>query len=88
MWLPNVKHVPGRQRFLARTDSQQRLFKTSLTRQPNDDADQQRQKSAVPGPEASSSVLTCGGYFRQYLLNSTLHGLRYVGDVHITVFER
>lgn len=25
---------------------------------------------------------------RQYLLNSTLHGLRYVGDVTITIFER
>lgn len=25
---------------------------------------------------------------RQYLLNSTLHGLRYVGDITITIFER
>ena len=26
--------------------------------------------------------------FWQYLLNSTLHGLRYVGETTITVFER
>lgn len=26
--------------------------------------------------------------FRQYLLNSTLHGLRYVGEAKITFFER
>lgn len=25
---------------------------------------------------------------REYLLNSTLHGLRYVGDITITIFER
>lgn len=25
---------------------------------------------------------------QQYLMNSTLHGLRYVGERHITVFER
>lgn len=32
--------------------------------------------------------ITCGGNFREYLLNSTLHGLRYVGEKQISVFER
>lgn len=31
---------------------------------------------------------TCLENFNQYLLNTTLHGLRYVGDKSITVFER
>lgn len=31
---------------------------------------------------------SCGENVRQYLLNSTLHGLRYVGETHITIFER
>lgn len=26
--------------------------------------------------------------FHQYLLNSTLHGLRYVGETNISIFER
>lgn len=31
---------------------------------------------------------TCNENFNQYLLNTTLHGLRYVGDRSITLFER
>lgn len=31
---------------------------------------------------------TCQENFNQYLLNTTLHGLRYVGDKKITPFER
>lgn len=30
----------------------------------------------------------CSENVQQYLLNSTLHGLRYVGDSTISVFER
>lgn len=33
-------------------------------------------------------AITCNENFRQYLLNSTLHGLRYVGETQISVFER
>lgn len=32
--------------------------------------------------------LTCQENFNQYLVNTTLHGLRYVGDRSITRFER
>lgn len=32
--------------------------------------------------------LTCQENFNQYLVNTTLHGLRYVGDRSITPFER
>lgn len=32
--------------------------------------------------------ITCQENFNQYLVNTTLHGLRYVGDRTITVFER
>lgn len=32
--------------------------------------------------------ITCRENFNQYLVNTTLHGLRYVGDRKITVFER
>lgn len=32
--------------------------------------------------------LTCQENFNQYLVNTTLHGLRYVGDRSITLFER
>lgn len=31
---------------------------------------------------------TCHESFRQYLKNTTLHGLKYVGDDTITLFER
>lgn len=31
---------------------------------------------------------TCRQSFRQYLLNTTLHGLKYVGDNTITTVER
>lgn len=31
---------------------------------------------------------TCQENLHQYLLNSTLHGLRYVGERHISPFER
>lgn len=33
-------------------------------------------------------ALTCQENFNQYLVNTTLHGLRYVGDRSITLFER
>lgn len=33
-------------------------------------------------------ALTCQENFNQYLINTTLHGLRYVGDRSITLFER
>lgn len=33
-------------------------------------------------------ALTCKENFNQYLINTTLHGLRYVGDRSITLFER
>lgn len=32
--------------------------------------------------------ITCQENFNQYLVNTTLHGLRYVGDKKITPFER
>lgn len=32
--------------------------------------------------------ITCQENFNQYLVNTTLHGLRYVGDRSIAVFER
>lgn len=32
--------------------------------------------------------ITCQENFNQYLVNTTLHGLRYVGDKSITLFER
>lgn len=31
---------------------------------------------------------SCNENFHQYLLNSTLHGLRYVGETNISIFER
>lgn len=36
----------------------------------------------------SVTRLTCQENFNQYLVNTTLHGLRYVGDRSITLFER
>lgn len=33
-------------------------------------------------------TVTCGENMHQYLLNSTLHGLRYVGENQISKFER
>lgn len=42
-----------------------------------------RMDSATPTCRA-----TCRESFRQYLLNTTLHGLKYVGDGTITLFER
>lgn len=42
-----------------------------------------RPESATPTCRA-----TCRESFRQYLLNTTLHGLKYVGDGTITLFER
>lgn len=39
--------------------------------------------------ERSASFKTiCRNNLRQYLINSTLHGLKYVGDNTITLFER
>lgn len=32
--------------------------------------------------------ITCRESFHQYLLNSTLHGLKYVGDRSLSLFER
>lgn len=29
-----------------------------------------------------------GNYFSEYLMHSTLHGLRYIGDVTLSLFER
>lgn len=29
-----------------------------------------------------------GNYFSEYLMHSTLHGLRYIGDVTLSMFER
>lgn len=31
---------------------------------------------------------TCGRSFREYLFNATLHGLKYMGDGTLTLFER
>lgn len=36
----------------------------------------------------SSRQGTCSRIFREYLFNATLHGLKYVGDGTITLFER
>lgn len=39
--------------------------------------------------DVKQSILTrCRENFNQYLLNTTLHGLKYVGDRKITRFER
>lgn len=38
--------------------------------------------------KSDDKTITCSENFRQYLLNSTLHGLRYVGETQISVFER
>lgn len=35
-----------------------------------------------------SIVASCGENCHQYLMNTTLHGLKYVGDKKITRFER
>lgn len=41
------------------------------------------------GYEATRTVqITCKENFNQYLVNTTLHGLRYVGDRSISPFER
>lgn len=37
---------------------------------------------------AKSFRNTCRENLRQYLVNTTLHGLKYVGDNTITLFER
>lgn len=29
-----------------------------------------------------------GNYFSEYLMHSTLHGLRYIGDITLSLFER
>lgn len=47
------------------------------------------QKFLSNDSETKSNIqLTCQENFNQYLMNSTLHGLRYVGDRSITHFER
>lgn len=38
--------------------------------------------------EIKTVRITCQENFNQYLMNTTLHGLRYVGDRSITLFER
>ncbi|XP_037029673.1 pickpocket protein 28-like [Bradysia coprophila] len=38
--------------------------------------------------DSKTCETTCNESFRQYLRNSTLHGLKYVGDSTITLFER
>lgn len=41
------------------------------------------------GDETKNTVReSCRECFHQYLKNSTLHGLRYVGDQSLTLFER
>lgn len=50
-------------------------------------------KREFPLPEkliesSSPAKPECSEHLRQYLYNSTLHGLRYVGEVTITFFER
>lgn len=32
--------------------------------------------------------VNCFNNIKQYLMNSTLHGLRYVGDAKLSIFER
>lgn len=56
----------------------------------------QTQKNSHPSADksvenkqlASGESVGCGENVREYLLNSTLHGLRYIGDTQISVFER
>lgn len=45
--------------------------------------------SGIIDDEVKKNVrITCRENFNQYLMNTTLHGLRYVGDRSITPFER
>lgn len=45
--------------------------------------------NANNGDETKNTVReSCRESFHQYLKNSTLHGLRYVGDQSLTLFER
>lgn len=46
------------------------------------------QKKEMDEQNDGDKAITCSENFRQYLLNSTLHGLRYVGETQISVFER
>lgn len=51
--------------------------------------EQNEQKLLSIDEETKRTVrLTCQENFNQYLVNTTLHGLRYVGDRSITTFER
>lgn len=49
----------------------------------------QKPNSKEDDDEIAKDVeLTCRESFYQYLLNSTLHGLRYVGDQSLSLCER
>lgn len=49
---------------------------------------QQKQQNDAINQHTDDENVTCGENMHQYLLNSTLHGLRYVGETHISLFER
>lgn len=51
---------------------------------------QRRRVSRLPriGSSTTTCKDTCQENLRQYLLHTTLHGLKYVGDNTITFFER
>lgn len=57
--------------------------KVSIVEPYNHTADSNKDKSSK-----SKMQTACEENLRQYLMNSTLHGLRYVGTANITLFER
>lgn len=96
MWLSNVKHARGRPRLFTRTDSDPKLFRVTAYDENTPNGKPEKMRSNIKGGDHRDDnendeddvEITCAENFRQYLLNSTLHGLRYVGDVKITIFER
>lgn len=56
----------------------------SISSQGSTKKDKQSDEENIPTQRNSA----CEENFHQYLLNSTLHGLRYVGERQISVFER
>lgn len=65
-------------RIFTKTDSAKKLY-------PADAGDRKSAGDDVPDGHERTSI---SENIRQYLLNSTLHGLRYVGETKISLFER
>lgn len=60
----------------------------SVKKSPSRQESNKKAKQSFDDTDAMEKESSCQENLRQYLLNSTLHGLRYVGERQISTFER